>query len=440
MPISFGSSGNSVANVSSVRQKRAVAFVIADTVITKDVHTVAASGLSNVTSSVSSTRGRSTRALPYSAFVITNAPRGIVAASFQTLPSVGVVYTTREPHVVTATAYSTQAANVQTSNPPRAFASAVNDIVITRAKHSAVAIATQPVENFALLVNQYPLMYSVLGSPSQYVSDGFAGFDSQTARFIHALMDLFQVSDEMGSLAKVLQSLSDGMSLQDVARLIIQLGLIDHFLASDVVTATAKVTVMLADGWQPDDSATPLATILAALSDGFFASVVLNTGADTYTAWVMNANTRAVSSYSNFPFNSFAMFGGQWLAAGPGGVYVMGGDTDSGSPVLPRLRTGLVNFGNEDKLFRVDRAYIGGTIQGDVLLKVIATTLEGRSAEYIYRLRPDQRDELRRHGTDIGRGFRSVYWTFELLTDAQGAQFQITDLTPLPLQLTGRAF
>lgn len=440
MPISFGSSGNTVANVASMRQRRALAMAVNDIVLTKDAHGVSAEGLTVVPSSVAATRKRSAKAIPYNAFAATRATHNLVATSFQTLPSVSVVYTNRDPHIVTATGFGNQSTNVLTQRAHHALASVVNSIVITRKPHRAVAIATQPVDNFGLLVNQYPMMYSVLGEPSQYVSDGFAGFDTQTARFIHALMDLFQISDGLSSLARVLQSLNDGMSLQDVARLIVQLGLIDHFLASDVATATAKITVMLADTWQSDDAATPLATILAALSDGFFASVVLNTGADTYTAWVMNTNTRAVSSYSNIPFNSFAMFGGQWLAAGPGGIYVMGGDTDSGAPILARLRTGLINFGNEDKLFRVDRAYIGGTIQGDVLLKVIATTLEGCIFEQIYRLKPDRRSELRRHGTDIGRGFRSVYWTFELLTDAQGAQFQITDLTPLPLELTGRAF
>jgi hypothetical protein len=66
-----------------------------------------------------------------------------------------------------------------------------------------------------------------------------------------------------------------------------------------------------------------------------------------YETWVLGGNSFEPSVFSNFPFNSFAVMGGQAYAANENGVYLLGGDHDNGEPIRSGARIGPINLGTD---------------------------------------------------------------------------------------------
>lgn len=269
------------------------------------------------------------------------------------------------------------------------------------------------------------------------LSDSFMGTETHSSDVVHALMDLIQCSSTYSSMAEVVQALADGMSLADIAQFIWEAGLTDAFVASGVLEGQAQITVMLADGVKVDDAANAITEILAALHDGFYASLTLRGGDDDYSAWVMTPETKAMRSYSNFPFNSYATVGGQFIGINEKGIYRFGGATDDGVAIRSSIRTGLMQFGDQS-MSAVNTAYVGTTTSGALLLRVQATTVKGQRIEQTYRGIPSVADDARAMRIKVGRGFRSVYWIFELCNDVDGAEFEVHDWHVLPVSLTGK--
>lgn len=74
------------------------------------------------------------------------------------------------------------------------------------------------------------------------------------------------------------------------------------------------------------------------------------TGEDPrFETWVLNGFYFEPTIYGNFPFNSYAVRGGDYFAAGPDGIYVLDGTTDEGRPIHPGVRIGPANFGVNNK-------------------------------------------------------------------------------------------
>jgi hypothetical protein len=82
--------------------------------------------------------------------------------------------------------------------------------------------------------------------------------------------------------------------------------------------------------------------------------------------------------------------------------------------------------------------YIGATTAGDLLLRVQATTVRGQEVQQTYRMVPAKTGTPREHRVKIGAGFRSVYWTFELANDTDGAAFEVHEWHAVPVQHTGK--
>jgi hypothetical protein len=318
-------------------------------------------------------------------------------------------------------------------------------------KPSGIAIGRVPIaRGFANYISAPKNYFYVLpaagftsitfGTPINALTDSFQATDSLESSFILALLDYMHISDSAAALSKVLASLLDGMSLRDVARYIIREGLVDHFLASAATAGTAQITVFLSDSFVVEDGTSAVSQVLQALRDGFCAIVSLSDGNDAYTAWVMTTDTRAMRSYSNLQFNSYTMFNGQMLAAGADGVHVMGGTTDAGVAIQSFLRTGMLDFGDPGHLKQIQRAYLGAATTGQLVLGIEANTFDGQVVKQTYVMTPTTGSVLHRQRVDVGRGFRSVYWTFELVSEETATQFQLTDITVIPMTLTGRVF
>jgi len=196
------------------------------------------------------------------------------------------------------------------------------------------------------------------------------------------------------------------------------------------------------------------ALLSAAVSDTFFVAANLSdtvekliqlassvglmftfsTGDEAYTAWVMDAESKAMWTYDNYPFNSFCQLGDRYLAAGPGGIFELGGTKDDTAEIQWKLRTGLLNFGASTKK-RIDRMYLGYTTAGTVGLSVITTAPDGEKVQYNYTMTTHTANVPTNDRMKVGRGLNSVYFAFEF--NGTG-DFSLSDAKILPMITTRR--
>lgn len=154
------------------------------------------------------------------------------------------------------------------------------------------------------------------------------------------------------------------------------------------------------------------------------------TGA-TFSAVVMNTETQALWTYSNFAFNSFAKVHGQQFAAGDGGLYTLGGATDDGTQIQAAARSGVSDFGSAH-IKRLERAYMGYSSAGNMTLRVITDGVTTRD----YLVRVGASGIHGRH-VKLGRGLEARYWQFEWRNQA-GADFSLNMFEVKPLILGRR--
>ncbi len=134
---------------------------------------------------------------------------------------------------------------------------------------------------------------------------------------------------------------------------------------------------------------------------------------DDGEAWVVNTRTKASSRYDQFGFNSFAAVRGKQFGARSDGLYLLEGTDDAGQPIKSGVALGKHNFGTlQEKAVRA--VYAGVSSRGCLFLRIG----DGR-LEYTYRaIHNDHSMNVQRF--DPGRGLRANYFTFELVSEADG--------------------
>jgi len=213
--------------------------------------------------------------------------------------------------------------------------------------------------------------------------------------------------------------------------------LFDSWSVTDVTTPRALLFGFVSDGVALADTVSFTAQIRQAIADGMQLGVTIYSDQDTWSAFVMTTQTRAVSQYVDYAFNSFAQINESLYGAGPAGVYILEGDTDAGSAIYAKVRTGLLDFGAR-QLKRMDRAYLGYTSDGTLCLRVCTTSPEGAKVEYSYKMVAKPASAPRENRVQIGRGTQAVYWQFELDNSADASRFELHDVVVLPMLLSRR--
>jgi hypothetical protein len=117
---------------------------------------------------------------------------------------------------------------------------------------------------------------------------------------------------------------------------------------------------------------------LSALLSGFIREV---TADDGFQAWVVNAKTRGAAFYSNFPLNSIFKLQGQYYGCTSQGIVRLSGNTDQGSPIQARLRSGISDGGANVKK-RFPEARVICRNEGFMELSVIV----GERKEIVYEV------------------------------------------------------
>lgn len=147
---------------------------------------------------------------------------------------------------------------------------------------------------------------------------------------------------------------------------------------------------------------------------------------DQYTAWAMNTRSGAVTEYSNFTFNSFARFGNVYVGATPTGLYELIGDSDDGTEIVAQIKSGFAQWGGS-KFTMFKAAYLGVRGGGEYVLKL--TTGDGHT--YVYSVNARDMRSTRVH---VGKGIRTRYFAFELISTGQDFDLDNIEFVPLITQ------
>jgi hypothetical protein len=140
----------------------------------------------------------------------------------------------------------------------------------------------------------------------------------------------------------------------------------------------------------------------------------------------MHTEKQAFTTYTNFPFNSFAKFNDVWLGAADGGLFVLAGATDDGTFIDAAVRVGITDF-STSHLKRVARMYVGYRADGDMQLNVTTDENQTRS----YALRSTGNSGIHGNHVRIGKGLKARYWQFEL-QNVDGADFELNTMEIKP--------
>ncbi len=146
--------------------------------------------------------------------------------------------------------------------------------------------------------------------------------------------------------------------------------------------------------------------------------------------WVWHVDAAGSTSYSGYPFNSFATIGGKQYGASADGLFLLEGDDDAGAQIRGSVDLGKLDFGNA-QLKTVSQCYLGVSATGHLFLKVIA---EGK--EFIYKTRSFS-DEMQQQRITTGKGPRTNYVTAQFFNE-DGADFEIDSVAFLVADLTRR--
>lgn len=121
--------------------------------------------------------------------------------------------------------------------------------------------------------------------------------------------------------------------------------------------------------------------------------------------WAMNTRHNAVTEYTSFPFNSFARYNGVYLAAGPGGLYLLDGVDDDGTAISWNIVTGQSDD-KKSNMKRLVAVLMGLRFDGAVKVRVWKDDDES----YEYTLPNFREGVLHQARVKTGRGLRSRYF------------------------------
>ena len=199
-------------------------------------------------------------------------------------------------------------------------------------------------------------------------------------------------------------------------------------------TGQLRLALALEDTLGLDDAQTLAQRLGEIIASGVGLGGLLRWNDAVYTAWVVNAETLALSEYQGYPFQSFAPFGATSLGATDSGIYELEGADDDGVAIAAAIRTGLLDFGSSRRK-AMPVMYLGYTASGRLVLKAIQTD-EGRKTEHWYELR-ETRGAPDTARIKVGKGLRARYWSFEL-ANAAGADFALDAVQLHPVVLERR--
>jgi hypothetical protein len=124
---------------------------------------------------------------------------------------------------------------------------------------------------------------------------------------------------------------------------------------------------------------------------------------------VVNVKTGGVTTYDDFSFDSYAVFGGSMIGACRDGIYLLEGPDDDGADIAASLRTAPLDLGLPG-IKRLRELRLTMTSTGPLTVKVIAD--EGFFTHYYTA--PSSQGALKTGRVKTGRGVKGGYFSVEV--------------------------
>lgn len=232
-------------------------------------------------------------------------------------------------------------------------------------------------------------------------------------------------------------SLSETLNLADAATyaMIYQVALTDGVSLDGVAVAPLVAVTALTENLSLADTTSVNAIYGILLPESLLIGDAVSVN-DVLIAYVVNTNTGAVSTYTNYNFNSFAKLNGRYFGATDAGIYELTGADDDGTDIDASIVLPTTDFPTDqvaaDVLKRLPTVYLGVNTLGGMMLKVTAN-----GADNFYTLSGTTTTSLHTGRMLLGKGVAARYWDFEL-TNVDGADFTLESITFYPVALTRR--
>ena len=152
----------------------------------------------------------------------------------------------------------------------------------------------------------------------------------------------------------------------------------------------------------------------------FALAVPITTPGADLEVHAVNLDGYGSTTYSNYPFNSFARIGNRYYGAKLDGLFELGGADDAGVPIDAAICPGKLDFGTPQQK-TVSEVFIGAASESALLLKVA-----GPAGEFSYAAQSFSA-ELRQHRFKLGKGLKTNY-LIPVFYNQDGADFEIDTL------------
>lgn len=261
---------------------------------------------------------------------------------------------------------------------------------------------------------------------------------------LQIIVDQLQMDDSGVSQGILTTALAVAMTISDIARqidiiaedvtaadtildtVLMALAILENVETTHLTAEYVAFSILVDDDVTGSDSTSNTASLHDLITDGWTVSTKFQLGDLTYTGWVMNPETYAVSTYSNFSFNSITAFMNDYLLASSTGLYSMGGDLDEAAYITSRMKTASMAFETSNRK-QVPEVLLGVNNSGKVILTV---SVDGQHTAY-YELKPSTQ-YLDTQQIKVGKGLHGRYWQFELVTK-QNSTFDLDTFEFLPV-------
>lgn len=231
---------------------------------------------------------------------------------------------------------------------------------------------------------------------------------------------------------------ADGLTLEAAIAVAHQaaMQLVDGLLLGAELTADVQLSMLLADTLALGVTQLTAAEALMQLTASLGFAVQLSLDGEDFIAWSMLTDTKALSRYDHYPFNSFMRIGGKPYGIAATGRYLLEGPNDAGTPIAARLRLAMTALGAR-VLKRLPAIYYA-TAGGDLFFKVIAASdADGAREAHVYRAYVRNGQSVREGRVEPGRGLKAVFFGLEL-ENVDGGGFDVDALQFHPLYLERR--
>lgn len=330
------------------------------------------------------------------------------------------------------------------------------DSIVAAATARSIGAMTLSAEDAFALQDVVSIVIRFIASDAFEVADNAASIKRQIVTAVDTLLAAGVATSRLGAIQRV----AEALAIHDVAAKVFAMPpalseasfgdevvnhanmyhrIVESFAVDDLAVNTLRGVAIVHDGFALGDAAGSKAAFFNACADGFVLNIAVQLLDGEYVAWVVNTESKAVSRYLNFGFNSFAEHGqtGKYFGAKSDGVYLLEGSNDDGESIDALVRSGLSDFG-QSAMKGFPLGYLSLSNDGQLLLRVIVTSTEDGEKEcYWYRLEERPAANVRETRVKVGGGLESVWWQWELV-NVDGADFDVASMRWLPVALSPR--